>query len=208
MYGPRKLPLRGALWPIPRSACCRESGCCGRAGLPERGSSRAISFFPGLLLAALVAALALRVPRGSVDAPGGLGFLVLAEAAALAGLIAMTVRALRLKASELRRTVYQVTDRRVLITTGTRDAWAAYLDQLGEPVVVPQRDRTADLTLRASDKFSLSTLANGQQSSRAVLPGVQSPFLVLRGLPDAELARQVISTGRQRMLRGALDASS
>ena len=161
--------------------------------------------FPGLLLAALVVALALRVPRGSVDAPGGLGFLVLAEAAALAGLIAMAVRALRLKPSELRRTVYQVTDRRVLMRTGTGDTWAAYLDQLAEPIVVPQRDGTADLTLRATDSFSLSTLANGRPLPRAFLPGVQPPFPVLRGLPDAELARQVISTGRQRMLRGALD---
>jgi hypothetical protein len=40
---------------------------------------------------------------------------------------------------------------------------------------------------------------------RAFTPGMQLAFPVLRGLPDAELARQVISTGRQRMLQGALD---
>jgi hypothetical protein len=160
--------------------------------------------FPALLLAALLAALAL-TPGGKVDAPGGFGYEVLAVAAALAGLIATTVRALRLKPEELRRTVYQVTDRRVLISTGTRHTWGAYLDQLAEPVVVPQRDGTADLTLRAKEKFSLSTLADGQPLPRAFTPGVQPPFPVLRGLPDAELARQVISTGRQGMLRGALD---
>ena len=97
------------------------------------------------------------------------------------------VRALRLKPDELRRT------------------WAAYLDQLAEPAVVPQRDGTADLTLRAREKFSLSMLANGGPLPRAFTPGMQPSFPVLRGLPDAELARQVISTGRQRMRQGALD---
>jgi hypothetical protein len=160
---------------------------------------------PGLLLAALLAALALRVPHGPADAPGGYGDQVVVAAAALVGVIAMAVRALRLKPDELRRTVYQVTDRRVLITTGTRDTWAAYLDQLAEPIVVPQRDGTADLMLRAGEKFSLSTLAKGQPLPRPFTPGIQPPFPVLRGLADAELARQVISTGRERMLRGALD---
>ena len=105
----------------------------------------------------------------------------------------------------MRRTVYQVTDRRVLITTGAQHTWAAYLDQLAEPIVVPQRDGTADLMLRAKEKFSLSTLTNGQPYPRAFTPGIQPLFPVLRGLPDAELARQVISTGRQSMLQGALD---
>ena len=162
--------------------------------------------YPGLLLAALLAALAL-TPRGLAGAPGGLADQVVAGAAALAGLIATAVRALRVKPDELRRTVYQVTDRRVVITTGTRRTWAAYLDQLAEPVVMPQRDGTADLMLRAKEKFSLSTLANAnrQPLPRAFAPGSQPSFPVLRGLPDAELARQVISTGRERMLRGALD---
>jgi hypothetical protein len=160
---------------------------------------------PGLLLAALLAALTLGGHRGPADVPGGLGEQVVAGAAALAGVIATAVRALRLKPDELRRTVYQVTDRRVLISTGTRYTWAAYLDQLAEPIVVPQRDGTADLMLRAKENFSLSTLANGQPLPRAFSPGSQPPFPILRGLRDAELARQVISTGRQRMLQGALD---
>lgn len=159
--------------------------------------------FPGLLLALLLAALALS-PRGPADGLG-LGDEVVTGAAALACVIATAVRALRVKPDELRRTVYQVTDRRVLITTGTRHAWAAYLDQAAEPIVVPQRDGTAHLMLRAKEKFSLSTLADGQPLPRAFTPGIQPPFPVLRGLPDAELARQVISTGRQRMLQGALD---
>ena len=160
--------------------------------------------FPGLLLALLLAALALSAPRGPADGLG-LGDEVVTGAAALAGVIATAVRALRVKPDELRRTVYQVTDRRILITTGTRHAWAAYLDQLAEPVVVPQRDGTADLMLRAKENFSLSTLADGQPLPRAFTPGIQPPFPVLRGLPDPEVARQVISTGRQRMLQGALD---
>ena len=159
----------------------------------------------GLPLAALVAALAWGiVPRGLPHLSGGSADRVLVAAAALAlvGLIATAVRVLRLEPGRLRRTVYQVTDRRVLITTGTRDTWAAYLDQLAEPIVVPQRDGTADLTLRPKEKSSLSTLVDRQPLPS---PGVQPSFPVLRGLPDAEMARQVISTGRQQMLRGALN---
>src|SRR5579859_794770 len=154
--------------------------------------------YPVLLLAAaLLAVLTLRFPRGSAAAPGGLYEKVVVGVAALAGLIATVVRALRIKPDELRRTIYQVTDRRVLITTGTRKTWAAYLDQLAEPVVMPQRNGTADLTL--------SALANSQPLPRTYTPGAQPPFPVLRGLPDAELAREVISTGRQRMMQGSID---
>lgn len=164
---------------------------------------------PGLLLTALLVALvvvlARGVPHGLADTLGGSGDRVLVVAVVLVGLMATAVRVLRLKPGELRRTVYQVTDRRVLITTGTRHTWAAYLDQLAEPVVVPQRDGTADVMLRPGEKFSLSTLTNRQSLSREFTPGAQPPFPVLRGLPDAEPARQVISTGRERMLRGALD---
>jgi hypothetical protein len=162
--------------------------------------------YPGLLTAALLVALTLSLPRGLVPAPDGLGVQVVAMVAALAGLIATVVRALRVKPAELRRTVYQVTDRRILITTGTGRTWAAYLDQLAEPVVVPQPDGTADLTLRPKEKFSSAVLANRREPlPRAYTPGAQQPFPVLRGLADAEAARQVISTGRQRMLQGALD---
>jgi hypothetical protein len=48
---------------------------------------------PGLLLAALLAALTLGGPRGPADAPGGLAEQVVAGAAALAGLIATAMRA-------------------------------------------------------------------------------------------------------------------
>ena len=133
--------------------------------------------FPGLLLAALIAALTLGGPRGPADAPGGLGEQVVGGTAALAGLIAMAVWALRLKPDELRRTVYQVTDRRVIMTTGARHTWAAYLDQLAEPIVVPQRDGTADLMLRAKEKFSLSTLTNGQPYPGRSLPASSCPSL-------------------------------
>jgi len=159
---------------------------------------------PGLLLAALLVSAAGHGPRGPVNAPGGLADRALAAAAVLAALVAAAVRVLRVKPDELRRTVYQVTDRRVLITTGPRRTWAAFLDQLAEPVVVPQRDGTADLPLGEREAFSLSAL-NRRQLPRAFTPRAPQPFPVLRALPDAEVARQVISAGRARMLRGMLD---
>ncbi len=119
---------------------------------------------PGLLLAALLVSVAGYGPRGSVNDPGGLADQALSAAAVLAALVAATVRALRVKPDELRRTVYQVTDRRVLITTGPRHIWAAFLDQLAEPVVVPQRDGTADLSLRGRERFSLGALINWSSS--------------------------------------------
>ena len=161
---------------------------------------------PGLLLAVLLVWVAGYRPAFSANVPGGLVIVTLGATAELAVLVAAAVRALRVKPAELRRTVYQVTDRRVLITTGPGNTWAAFLDQLAEPVVVPQRDGTADLPLREREKFSLSTL-NRWQEQWAFTPGARQPFPVLRGLPDAEVARQAISAGRARMLRGMLDVS-
>jgi hypothetical protein len=162
---------------------------------------------PGVLLAALLLSVAASGPRGSVTDRFGLADQALSAAAVLAALIAATVRALRVKPAELRRTVYQVTDRRVLIATGPRRTWAAFLDQLAEPVVIPQRDGTADLALRERERFSLRAQNTWQLPIWAFIPGAQQPFPVLRGLPDADVARQEISVGRARMLRGTLDVS-
>jgi hypothetical protein len=161
---------------------------------------------PGLLLAVLLVWVAEFGIGVVVNAPGGLALVALWAVPVLAVLIAaiaVVVRALRVKPAELRRTVYQVTDRRVLITTAPGHTWAAFLDQLAEPMVVPRRDGTADLSLREKEKFSLSTLNRWWQLQ--FTPGARQPFPVLRGLPDAELARQAISAGRARMLRGVLD---
>jgi hypothetical protein len=161
----------------------------------------------GVLLAALLFSVFWFGPHGSVTSPFGPAYQALAVTTVLAALIAATVRALRVKPAELRRTVYQVTDRRVLITTGPRRTWAAFLDQLAEPVVIPQRDGTADLSLRDREKFSLRAQNTWQVPLWTFTPGASPSFPVLRGLPDAEVARQVISAGQARMLRGALDVS-
>jgi hypothetical protein len=179
-------------------------------GRPARGRVIVTDLvFPGLLLAVLLLSAAVFSGRSSDHSsgtgPSGFGVFAVSLVLSLAGLIAATVWALRTKPDELRRTVYQVTDRRVLITTGSGRTWAAYLDQLAEPVLVPQRSGTADVTLRATEKFSLSSLNNRQSLPRAFTPGDQGPFPVLRELPDAEAARQAVSTGRERMLRGMLD---
>jgi hypothetical protein len=165
---------------------------------------------PVVLLAVLLVLVAGYRPGGSVNGPGGPSVQVLPVAAVLGVLIAVAVRALRVKPDELRRTVYQVTDRRVLVTTGPGHTWAAFLDQLAEPVVVPRRYGTADLSLRDPEKFRLSLRKNFPLWQRqlppwALAPDTRQPFPMLRGLSDAEVARQMISAGRARMLRGELD---
>jgi hypothetical protein len=113
---------------------------------------------PGLLLAALLATV-IRWGRGG---PVGMAGQVVFVLAGIAFLVAAAIWALRVKPDALRRTAYQVTDRRVVLATGPRHVWAAYLDQLAEPVAVRQPDGTADLMLRGKEKFSLASLNSGQ----------------------------------------------
>jgi hypothetical protein len=76
-------------------------------------------------------------------------------------------------------------------------------------VVVPLRDGIADVSLRENQNFWLSLsekLPFGRQMPTGALnPMARQPFPLLRGLSDAAVACQVISAGRERMLRGLLD---
>jgi hypothetical protein len=152
---------------------------------------------PGLLLIAVALSLGSYRRGGSA--------LLVSVAFGIALFIPAAIWALRLRPEAMRRTVYRVTDRRLLIETGTRRTWAAYLDQLAEPVVERRPDGTADLRVREKEEFSFAWLNNRQALPRMIMPGGRQPFPVLRSLPDADVARQAISTGRNQMLRGLLD---
>jgi hypothetical protein len=161
--------------------------------------------WPMLIMASLIVGIA-------SYGPGPLGFAVIAEQAALACVaIALAVRALHVKPKALIQAVYQVTDRRVLVSTtsqsGRRRVWAAYLDQVAEPAVKPRRDGIADLFLRPQRTLlsSVMDLMTRQETLPGLLPGRQRAFPVLRALPDAERVCQEMAAGRDRMLRGMLD---
>jgi hypothetical protein len=131
---------------------------------------------PGLLLLSL---LVTAIAWGGRP-PVAIGEEVVFSGASAAFLIATAIWALRVRPAAMRRTVYRVTDRRVLLTTGPGHSWAAYLDQLAEPAV----DQHADVLLRQKETISFFSLNNRQPLPRAFIPGGRQPFPVLRGLLD------------------------
>jgi len=121
-----------------------------------------------------------------------------AGTAALAGLIAMAVWALRLKPDELRRTVYQVTDRRVLITTGIRHTWAQ-LDvtqcALAQPLPPEVRDGSVFMNLawppRGGRRYSWDQLMwPAASTDPPQLIGLSSPQAVADLICSAQLAER------------------
>jgi len=164
--------------------------------------------WPAIILAPLIVAIA----GYGLSPRKSFGSAIIAEQALLACVaIALAVWALHVRPKALLQAVYQVTDRRVLVITTSRPdrrrVWAAYLDQLAEPAVKPRRDGTEDLFLRPQQTL-LSTvmgLMRRQEMLPGLLPGRPRAFPVLRALPDAELVRQEIGAGRDRMMRGMLD---
>jgi hypothetical protein len=102
-----------------------------------------------------------------------------------------------------RRSAYQVTDYRVLVTTGLRRrrTWSAYLDQIDEPAVVPNHDGTGDLMLKPRQPSSRpgSTGISGFAPFRL---GQPQPFPVLTGLSDADQAKRAVMEARLEMPDG------
>jgi hypothetical protein len=108
-----------------------------------------------------------------------------------------------------RRTVYEVTNYRVIVTSGpgTGDAASVYLDQLDEPAVRRSRDGTENVLLRARSGGTQQSqrLTRLFQQGRIGLAAV-NPVTVLRAVPDAEQASRVIAEARRRMRDGETDA--
>jgi len=142
------------------------------------------------------------------------GFKVLAAIAWGAGALqalGMLVVLLVTGPAKRRRTVYEVTNYRVIVSggRGADDVTSVYLDQLGEPAVRPNRGGTGDVLLGAG-----SGGAQGRRLGRTFfqptglgLAAVNS-VTVLRAVPDAVQACQVIAEARRRFLDDEIDAFS
>jgi hypothetical protein len=162
-----------------------------------------------VFLAGALVVLAFIYPPALRDAPG----IVKAVGACTWGLVALQLLAvlavlLVTEPRKGRRTVYEVTNYRVIVSWGPRadDATSVYLDQVDKPTVRPGQDGTGDVLLGPG-----SGGTPGWERWRAFLsPGVPgppagNPVTVLRAVPDAGQACQVIAEARRRMRGGAAD---
>ena len=93
---------------------------------------------------------------------------------------------------------YVVTDRRVLVTTGLRRrrTWSAYLDQIDEPAVGPQRDDIADIRLQNRKQTAPPAFLAGE-----LFPVTNQPDIpVLHDIAGAGHVQQIAAEARRRML--------
>jgi hypothetical protein len=179
-------------------------------GRPARARvNRADLRWPALLLLALVVSAVTWTGHGPANTPAMRTSLALFALADATGLAVLAIRALHLKPKAAQHVTYQLTDRRIIVTTGgpRPRSVAAFLDQLAEPALISQRDGTADLIVRdfAPARGLLQKLLDSQRNRQGFAIAARQPFPVLHDLPDAELVRQQISAARQRMLNGMLE---
>jgi hypothetical protein len=169
-------------------------------GSPARARTfRADLKLPGLLLAALVSTVAVWSGHGPANTSFVRDLLVLMTVLEVIALGLAAYWFLYRKPRTLRETVYQISDRRVVVSDN-QHVTAAFLDQLAEPVVAGGRDLLVrDLT--PPRRSWLEPRSVGRQFTPAEPP----LFPALHDLPDAELVRRQLSDARQRMLRGLLD---
>jgi hypothetical protein len=120
----------------------------------------------------------------------------------------MLVTLLVIGPARLRRTVYEVTNYRVIVSggRGRGDVTSAYLDQIGAPTVRPHPGGTGDVRLRTGGGRTQGSLLTGLFQSGGFGPSVVSPVTVLREVPDAEQACQVIAEAQRRMRDAVADA--
>lgn len=107
-----------------------------------------------------------------------------------------------------RRTVYEVTNYRVIVSCGPgpEDVTSVYLDQLDERMIRPDPDGTGDVLLSAgggTENWRRMRTLSGGLGLAAV-----NPVTVLRAVPDADRACRVIVAARRRMRDGEIDVFS
>ena len=164
-----------------------------------------------LYLAAALVVMAVVAPRWLHEVPGVMRVMaVIAWGAGALQSLGMLVSLLVIGPGKRRRTIYEVTNYRVIVIRGpgAGDVASVYLDQLDEPVVRRYRDGTGDVLLRArSDGTRGRGVTRLFQSGGFGLAAV-NPVTVLRAVHDAEQACRVIAEARRRMRDGEIDVFS
>ncbi len=163
-----------------------------------------------LYLAVALVAVAVVGPRWLRGMPDVVKVMaVIAWGAGALQSLGMLVSLLVTGPGKRRRTVYEVTNYRVIVICGpgTGDVASVYLDQFDEPTVRRSRDGTGDVLLRARADDAKSRLSRLVQSGGLGLAAVD-PVTELRAVRDAERACQVIAEARWRMRDGEIDVYS
>jgi hypothetical protein len=172
------------------------SGQPGRAGI--RPADAVVSLYV-VVGVAVVTVFALRFLH---RAPGLIrAFVLLALAWGIVQAVVALIRLAQLP-GQRRQTVYQVTDYRIVVTSGlsARHCWSAFLDQVAEPVVRNNRDGTADVVLRAGSGPAVLRLLNGLSGAGPFSALGHADVPALESLPDAASIRQIIADARQHVL--------
>ena len=125
--------------------------------------------------------------------------------------IAMLVSLLVTGPAKQRRTVYAVTNYRVIVScgSGAEDGTSVYLDQLDGRMLRPDPDGTGDVLFRAgsggTDNWRRMRSPFGPNGLGLA---AVSPVSALRAVPDPEQACRVIAEARRRMRAGEIDVLS
>jgi hypothetical protein len=135
------------------------------------------------------------------------GQWVISFYAAVQGAV-MLANLLVFEARRRRRDLYQITDWRILVTSGLRQrsTWSAYLDQLAEPVVRPDRGGVTNLVLRRAQAPAPRRGLAALVSQGPMFEIDDEHFPALLSLHDATTAEQTIAAARQEMLARRIGA--
>ena len=156
-----------------------------------------------LVVVAVTGARSLHGLPGTLEAG-----IVIVWATAMLQALGMLVRLLVIGPRQQLRTVYEVTNYRVIESRPRRgDVASVYLDQ-AEPPVVRRRNGTQDVVLGPSVGQPGSRGLAGLFRSRGLGPGAVAPVTRLLAVRDAEQACQVIADARRRMVEGGTDVPS
>jgi hypothetical protein len=170
-------------------------------GRPSRARSSLADAGLSLYLLAALVLLTVLVPEEWRSFPGQVrAVAVIIWLSAAVQCAGMVVYLLIVKPRLTAGSVYQVTDYRVIVTSGlrTRSSWSAFLDQVGDPAARPHPDGSADLVLRDAPRAPLISRLGRSRVSGSFSTLGQVAIPVLRSVADPDQVRQIIVSARRQ----------
>lgn len=164
-----------------------------------------------LYLATALVVMAVVGPQWLRGLPDGFRVMtVMAGGVGALQLLGMLVSLLVVEPWKRRRTVYEVTNYRVIVIRGpgAGDVASVYLDQFDEPTVHRHRDGTGDVLLGSRSGGTQGRRLAGLSRSGGLGLAAVSSVTVLQAVHDAEQACQVIAGAQRRMRDGEIDVFS